>query len=284
MKLRIIVLFAAVLAVICGAARIADAFELRVRNDFDEDMYVALVYFDDDAQNWRTRGWYVAESHGERKITLKSSKATAYIYAQLVGADTAWGSGDVTRTVISEAFSYLDGQNCPDGSNRRTVLFTKYDVKNGALVFRPTVSVSDAPLQSAGDSANTSRKTETQAVDTDKIRRMTDEMISLVNKERERAGAGPVARHETLCRAAERRAYEINKDFTHTRPGGGKAISVLKEYGIGVKAFAENLERDNVASAASANEALYKSKGHRENMLNAEYTHIGVGLFVQDGY
>jgi uncharacterized protein YkwD len=217
-------------------------------------------------------------------VTLKSSKTAAYIYAQLVGGNTTWGNGDISRTVIRQAFSYSDGENCPEGSNRRTVKFTKYDIKNGAIVFRPTVSASDAPLRSAGDSANTSPKTETPAAGTDRIRRMTDEMISLVNKERERAGVKPVARHETLCRAAERRAYEIHGDFTHTRPGGREAISVLNEYGIGVKAFAENLERDNIASVARANETLYKSKEHRENMLNAAYTHIGVGLFVQDGY
>jgi uncharacterized protein YkwD len=293
MKLKIAVLFVPVLAALCGAARFAEAFELRVKNDFDKNMNVALVYFDTDAQKWRTRGWYIAEPHGEKKVIFKTSKTTVYIYAELAGASTTWGNGDITRTVIWQAFSYFDGQNCPQGPNRGTVKFTRYDIKNGALDFRPSTSTADAPLKSAGEAAKPAPpKPKTSAptkpalmpATTDKARRLTDEMISLINKERERAGVKPLERHETLCRAAERRAYEIHGNFSHTRPGRREAISALNEHGIGVKAFAENLEKDNVASAAYANETLYKSKGHRENMLNAAYTHIGVGLFVQDGY
>jgi len=290
MKLKIAVLIAAALAVTFGAAHLAEAFELRIINDFDKKVSAAVAYFDADAQKWRTRGWYVAEPHSTKKVTLKSSKTTAYIYAELAGANTTWGNGDITRTVIRQAFSYIDAQNCPEGSDRRTVKFTKYDIKNGAIVFRPTVSASDAPLKSAGDSAKPAARKPAPparseaATAAEKARRITDEMISLVNKERERAGVKPVTRDETLCKAADRRAYEIKDNFSHTRPGGRKAISVLNEYGIGVKAFGENLEKNNTPSAAYANEAIYKSKGDRESMLNAAYTHIGVGLFVQDGY
>jgi uncharacterized protein YkwD len=280
MKLKIIVMLMATLAAVCGAAHLAEAFELRAYNDFDKKMFVAVAYFDAGAQKWRTRGWFAVEPHSMKKFTLKSSKATAYIYAELSGISATWGNGDITRTVITEAFSYFDGENCPQGTKRRTVRLTKYNITNGAINFRPKTATADAPLKSAGGAA---KPAATPAAATDRARQLTDEMISLVNKERERAGVKRVTRDETLCKAAERRAYEIKDNFSHTRPGGHTAISVLNEYGIGVKAFAENLEKDNAASAKFANEALYKSDGHREKMLNAAYTHIGVGLFVQNG-
>jgi uncharacterized protein YkwD len=235
----------------------------------------------------------VVEPRGSKTVTLQSSKTTAYVYAELDGGDTAWGDGDISRTVISQAFSYFDGENCPKGTNRRTIKLTKYAVKNGAIDFRPKNAASDAPLETAGDAAGETkpaarsgkraRRSDDTGVDAE-LRKATDEMISLVNRRRRLAGAKTVTRDDTLCEAAQRRAYEIKDDFSHTRPDGRQAITVLKEYGISVNSFGENLEKDNAASVVFANDALYDSPDHRATMLSAKYTHIGVGLFAQDGY
>lgn len=292
MKIKIFGVIPVVIALLCGAARFAEAFDVRFINDFDKKMSVVVAYFDADAQKWRTRGWYLVEPHSTKKVTLKASKTTAYIYAELAGKGTTWGNGDISRTVINQAFSYFDGQDCPQGSSRRTIKLTKYTVNNGAIDFKPKTATADAPLKTAGDApaepkqAATTLKPTRPLNDPDlslELRKVTDKMISLVNKERRSAGVKPVIRDETLCKAAQRRAWEIHSNFSHTRPGGQQAITVLKEYGIGVKSFDENLEKDNAASLAYANEAFYKSPDHRATMLNAKYTHIGAGLFVQDG-
>ena len=113
------------------------AVKLRVQNDFKQKMYMVVVYFDDDAQKWQTRGWYRVEPQRERKLNFKSSKTNFYIYAHLTSGSITWGKGDISRTVVGDAFSYFDGEACPAGKNRRRVNFTKYTANNNVIKFRP---------------------------------------------------------------------------------------------------------------------------------------------------
>jgi uncharacterized membrane protein len=129
----------------------AFALEVRVRNDFDTKMTVAIVYCEAKAQNWRTIGWYSVEPHSEKKLNFQALKTDVYIYAQLAGLSMTWGNGDITRTVTGNAFSYYDGEECPAGNNRRDVKFTKYTAKNGIVDFRPESSAPDSPLAAVGD-------------------------------------------------------------------------------------------------------------------------------------
>jgi uncharacterized membrane protein len=139
--------FAAVLAALtafCLQPVRAFAVELRIRNDFDKKMDVAVVYFDGQAQKWRTRGWYSVEPRGDRKLNFSSTKSDIYVHAHISSFSMTWGNGDITKTVISKAFSYYDGQTCPPGNNRRSVKFTKYTAKNNIVDYRPS---GQAPLE-----------------------------------------------------------------------------------------------------------------------------------------
>lgn len=101
------------------------------------------------------------------------------------------------------------------------------------------------------------------------------ELIDLTNDEREKKGLAPLERNESLMEVAAVRAEELAEQFSHTRPNGTSCSSLLSEYGIPNRSGAENIVQ--VRNAAGAVNSWMKSSGHRKNMLNPNFTEIGVG-------
>ncbi|MDO4531648.1 MAG: CAP domain-containing protein, partial [Bacillota bacterium] len=58
------------------------------------------------------------------------------------------------------------------------------------------------------------------------------EVLDLVNQERAAANLAPLMLNPRLCEAAQLRAEESVKSFSHTRPDGSLCFSVLDEYSI----------------------------------------------------
>ena len=107
----------------------------------------------------------------------------------------------------------------------------------------------------------------------DKIERI----VELVNEERSKDGVAPVTLNETLTDAAMLRAEEITEQFSHTRPDNTSCFTVLKDYNIGYYACAENIAAGNSTADATMNQWV-NSSGHYNNLMNATYTEIGVGV------
>ena len=103
------------------------------------------------------------------------------------------------------------------------------------------------------------------------------EVVRLVNIERERAGLAKLTMDATLSAAAQVRAQEIDVSFSHTRPDGTSCFTVLKEFGIGYRACGENIAKGS-PSPARVVEGWMNSAGHRVNILNENFTTIGVGV------
>ena len=86
---------------------------------------------------------------------------------------------------------------------------------------------------------------------------------------------------EELCRAAQIRADEIVKSFSHTRPNGKGCFTVLDDLSISRGAKGENI----AAGRQSGEETFlqwkedgkdYAGQGHRRNMLGTNYKRIGI--------
>jgi len=69
--------------------------------------------------------------------------------------------------------------------------------------------------------------------------------------------------------------------FDHTSPTYGTPFTMMKNFGITYKSAGENIAKGQ-RSAQEVVTAWMNSEGHRANILNRSYTHIGVG-YVQDG-
>jgi uncharacterized protein YkwD/uncharacterized membrane protein len=257
----------------------ASSLELRVRNDFEKKMDVAVIYFDAKAKRWRTIGWYSVEPRGERKLSFSTSRSDVYIHAQVSGLNKTWGNGDATKTVTGSAFSYLDGETCPPGTNRRSVKFTKYTANNNVVEFRPKSSTSDIPLKTAGD-----KPTQTPgggSASADEFKTSAAELLKLINSDRAKVGAPALRLDDTMQKAANRRASEITRKYSHDRPDGRSYSTVFAEFNLAPRMSAENIAwrsgKGNTGMAAF-NKAFMDSPGHRVNMLNRDYSIVGLGF------
>jgi len=110
-----------------------------------------------------------------------------------------------------------------------------------------------------------------------------NEIVSLVNKERAAYGLQPVTANNTpLSKAAQKRAQEQATLFSHTRPSGNNWSSVLSEFGVSYRKAGENVAYGQ-QSAKEVMNAWMNSSGHRANILNEEFTEIGVGVYNKNG-
>ena len=104
------------------------------------------------------------------------------------------------------------------------------------------------------------------------------QVIDLVNQERAKAGLSPVTEAADLSASAAVRAQEITRSFSHTRPDGTYYNTVLNENGVSYMGSGENIAYGQATPAAVMN-GWMNSQGHRANILNKNFTEIGVGYY-----
>ena len=105
-----------------------------------------------------------------------------------------------------------------------------------------------------------------------------DAVVKLVNQERAKAGLKSLSVNQAAAAAANVRAREIEGAFSHTRPNGSSFSTALKEQGASYRAAGENIAYGQ-RSAEQVMEGWMNSSGHRANILSAQYTAIGVGVY-----
>jgi len=104
------------------------------------------------------------------------------------------------------------------------------------------------------------------------------QVVKLVNEERAKAGLSPLSVNSKAANAAQTRAREIEKSFSHTRPDGSSFNTALTEAGVSFRGAGENIAYGQT-TPQQVMEGWMNSSGHRANILNANYTSIGVGHY-----
>ena len=109
------------------------------------------------------------------------------------------------------------------------------------------------------------------------------EVVKLVNAERAKAGLSALKEDWELSRVAKYKSQDMHDKnyFDHTSPTYGTPFTMMKNFGITYKSAGENIAKGQKSATEVVN-AWMNSEGHRANILNKNYTHIGVG-FVKDG-
>lgn len=133
----------------------------------------------------------------------------------------------------------------------------------------------DAPAQGPSES----QQPDDSGSESARLNEYARQVIDLVNQERAAAGLADLKTDAALCAAAQVRAQEIAQSFSHTRPDGTKGFTVLKERGIVYVACGENIAKDSI-TPRRVMEGWMNSAGHRKNILNANFTSIGVGYYL----
>ena len=109
------------------------------------------------------------------------------------------------------------------------------------------------------------------------------EVIRLVNEIRAKNSLGTLKEDWELSRVARYKSEDMknNNYFSHTSPTYGSPFDMMKKFGISYRGAAENIAKGQKTPQEVVN-AWMNSSGHRANILNKNYTHIGVG-YVKSG-
>lgn len=110
-------------------------------------------------------------------------------------------------------------------------------------------------------------------------------VLKLVNAERKKAGLQPLTLSNKLTNIAYTKAKDMAEKnyFSHQSPTYGSPFDMLKQFGVSFSAAGENI----AAGQKSAEEVMnswMNSSGHKANILNANYTQLGVGFYRGGSY
>lgn len=111
------------------------------------------------------------------------------------------------------------------------------------------------------------------------------EVVRLVNVERQKNGLSPLKEDWQLSRVARYKSQDMKDKgyFSHTSPTYGSPFEMMKSFGISYRSAGENIARGQKTPEAVVN-AWMNSSGHRANILNKSFTHIGVGYVAEGNY
>lgn len=111
------------------------------------------------------------------------------------------------------------------------------------------------------------------------------EVIRLVNEIRAKNGLKALRHDWELSRVARYKSQDMkdNKYFAHNSPVYGTPFQMIKSFGISFRSAGENIAKGYATPQAVVN-GWMNSSGHRANILNASYTHIGVGYVSGGNY
>lgn len=109
------------------------------------------------------------------------------------------------------------------------------------------------------------------------------EVLEIVNRYRTQNGLKPLTLNTRLSQLARMKSEDMrnNHYFAHQSPTYGSAFDMMKKYGISYNYAGENIAMGQ-RTPAQVMEAWMNSAGHRKNILDPNFTQIGIG-YVSDG-
>ena len=129
---------------------------------------------------------------------------------------------------------------------------------------------------------NTNNDTSTSApstTPTGQYAQFQQEVLNLVNKERTSRGLKPLTLNAKLSNVATMKSQDmINKNyFDHTSPTYGSPFDMMNKFGISYRTAGENIAMGQTTPQQVMNSWM-NSEGHRKNILNPNFTELGVGI------
>ncbi|MED1102965.1 CAP domain-containing protein [Bacillus paramycoides] len=108
-------------------------------------------------------------------------------------------------------------------------------------------------------------------------------VVELTNAERTKQGLPALKIDTELSKVARIKSEDMQKNnyFDHNSPTYGSPFDMMKKFGISYKSAGENIAQGQ-RTPEEVVQAWMNSAGHRANILNSGFTHIGVG-YVESG-
>lgn len=150
-----------------------------------------------------------------------------------------------------------------------------YDVDDISSMY--SVELPEASDTETNDSTDASGKVDYAIVE--------KRIFELLNELRGEQGLSELAYNDQLKQAADQRARETEELFSHTRPDGSEAFTVLQEpeHEYNYRLAGENLGMatyfsDEEAMAELLFNGWVESEGHYENMVHEGFEEVGIGV------
>lgn len=107
-------------------------------------------------------------------------------------------------------------------------------------------------------------------------------LLKLLNIDRAAARLPPLSADAALANIARAHSADMHDHdfFGHVSPSTGSAADRVRRAGLEAELVLENLAR--ACSPGEVEWWLMKSPGHRSNILNADVTHVGIGIVMED--
>lgn len=111
------------------------------------------------------------------------------------------------------------------------------------------------------------------------------EVVRLVNEIRRENGLRELTLNWELSRVARYKSQDMvdNRYFSHTSPTYGSPFQMIQAFGLSYRYAGENIAY-GYSSPQAVVSGWMNSEGHRKNILNPNFTQIGVGYVSQGNY
>lgn len=117
------------------------------------------------------------------------------------------------------------------------------------------------------------------------INQLALQVIDLTNKERRKNGLSALKTDLSLSKVAQTKTNDMNVKnyFSHTSPTYGSPFDMMRDFGVTYRTAGENIAMGQVTAQQVVNSWM-NSEGHRKNILNPDFTSIGVGYTSSGNY
>ncbi len=147
---------------------------------------------------------------------------------------------------------------------------------------QPQAPAQTPPQERAGE-APQGQGEQAPAAQNDDINNFESKVIQLTNAEREKNGLNALQSDKPLSGVAQAKSNDMQQKnyFSHTSPTYGSPFDMMRDFGVNYSSAGENIAMGQ-QTPEQVVQAWMESEGHRKNILNGTFTHIGVG-YTDDG-
>ncbi|GAB3805549.1 CAP domain-containing protein [Virgibacillus kimchii] len=147
-------------------------------------------------------------------------------------------------------------------------------------------NVTEQEGQNAGTQEQNVTEQEEQNTDSNnagELSQFEQEVVDLTNAERSKHGLSPLQADVELSKVAREKSRDMaaNNYFDHNSPTYGSPFDMMQQFDVNYRTAGENIAKGQ-RSPQEVVDAWMNSEGHRANILNGDFTHIGVG-YVEQG-
>lgn len=121
-------------------------------------------------------------------------------------------------------------------------------------------------------------------ISNEEIQQKTNELLNLINTEREKNGLIKLESLPRLQEIATLKAEDMVKNnyFEHNSPNYGSPFDMMQNFGITYKTAGENIAGNSTIEGAF--NSWISSDSHKQNILSNAYNYVGIGIVPSERY